>query len=150
MNKSKKYKTIGLYFLDPLGATVTDKRIKRQTSCGGLFHFKSPSVYMRMWEVLFTILSYNAMLVRPRLIKYVRSLSPTNIPRCKDCIYFLPENINTGQTNQCKKLGQINPETKELEYSFAAEERFTGRCGPKGFYFESRSRRDINDFTSRK
>jgi len=100
---------------------------------------------MRMWEVLFTILSYNAMLVRARSVNYMR-----NIPRCKDCIYFLPENLETKQTNQCKKLGQINPETKELEYSFAAEERFTGRCGPKGFYFESRSRRDITNFTPKK
>ena len=94
-----------------------------------------------MWEVLYTILSYNAVFVRPRLIKYVR-----NIPRCKDCIHFLPENINTGQTNQCKKLGQINPKTNELEYSFAIEERTTGRCGSTGVYFESRSRRDITDF----
>ena len=100
---------------------------------------------MRMWEVLYTILSYNAVFVRPRLIKYVR-----NIPRCKDCIYFLPENLGTKQINQCKKLGKINNETKELEYSFAAEERFAGRCGPKGFYFESRSRRDITDFTPKR
>ena len=127
---NKKYKTIGLYFLDPLGATVNDKLIKMQTSCGGLFHFKSPSVYMRMWEVLFTILSYNLMFVRPRAMNYVR-----NIPKCKDCIYFLHENINTGQKNQCKKLGVQNNETKEIEYSFAVEERFTGRCGLNGFIF---------------
>ena len=96
-----------------------------------------------MWEVLFTIMSYNAMLVRPRSIKIFR-----NIPRCKDCIFFLPENLDTKETNQCKKLGKINPETNELEYSFATEERKAGRCGPTGVYFESRSRRDINDFNS--
>jgi len=96
--------------------------------------------YMRMWEVLFTILSYNSIFVRPRAIKYVRSLPPTSIPKCRECVFFLKENINTGQTNQCKKLGKINNETKEIEYSFVIDERNadTGRCGPKGFYFHRR------------
>ena len=97
-----------------------------------------------MWEVLFTILSYNSMFVRPRAMKYARSLSPTNIPKCKDCIYFLHENINTGQKNQCKKLGVQNNETKEIEYSFAVEERTTGRCGVNDFYFHRRYEQGIS------
>jgi hypothetical protein len=93
---------------------------------------------MRMWEVLFTILSYNSIFVRPRAMNYVRTLMPTSIiPKCSECAFFLHENINTGQKNQCKKLGQVNNETKEIEYSFAIDERTadTGRCGPNGFYF---------------
>lgn len=98
---------------------------------------------MRMWEVLFTILSYNAMLVRPRSINYLRNLPGINVPKCKDCIYFLPENLDTKETNQCKKLGIKNPETNELEYSFAAYERKSGRCGSTGVYFDRRRVRYI-------
>ena len=94
-----------------------------------------------MWEVLFTILSYNSMFVRPRSMKYVRSLPPTSVPKCRDCVHFLPENLNTGQKNQCKKLGVTKNGT--IEYSFVVTERFGGRCGPKGFFFESRYNRDI-------
>ena len=93
-----------------------------------------------MWEVLFTILSYNSIFVRPRAIKYVLILPPTSITKCRELVFFLQENINTGQTNQCKKLCKINNETKEIEYSFAIDERNadTGRCGPKGFYYHRR------------
>ena len=99
--------------------------------------------YMRrMWEVLFTILSYNAMLMRSNHINYFRMSTQTSLPKCKECMYFLHENVNTGTKHQCRRLGIQNNSTKEIEYGSAEQERSrAGRCGPEGIYFNYRHKR---------
>jgi hypothetical protein len=63
-----------------------------------------------------------------------------NIPSCKNCIYFNPNNINndfTSSLTQCTKFGNKDILTDVITYDFANSCRNDEtKCGKKGKYFK--------------
>jgi hypothetical protein len=62
---------------------------------------------------------------------------------CRNCIFFLPKELayplfDIRAHDQCKKFAVDGSTPGNVTYVNANNERATGRCGPKGIYYQSR------------
>ena len=74
------------------------------------------------------------------IIKPDKIIKNINIPSCKNCIYYKPNNFNndfTSTFNKCEKFGEKNIITDIITYNFADLCRNDeSMCGNEGKYFE--------------
>lgn len=74
------------------------------------------------------------------LINSEKIIRNINIPSCRNCIHYLPENYNkdfSSSFNKCNKFGEKDIITNEIRYDFVSNcRKDENKCGEDGKYFE--------------
>jgi len=75
-----------------------------------------------------------------KIVKLDKIIENINIPSCKNCVFYKPDNFNsdfTSRFNKCEKFGKKNIITDEITYNYADYCRSDeNMCGNEGKYFE--------------
>ena len=89
-----------------------------------------------MRKVLFTYLLYSSLISN---IKSEKIITNINIPSCKNCIFYKPNNDRefASSLNLCEKFGEKNIITDEIEYDSVYRCRNNEeKCGKEGIFFQ--------------
>jgi hypothetical protein len=92
---------------------------------------------------------YSSYLLFSTLFHKINTIKPSqfikniNMPSCKKCIHFNPDNYNTESLSKCNKFGEKNIISNEIKYDYADScRKDEEKCGLEGKCFEKET--DIN------
>ena len=86
------------------------------------------------------ILFFLCIFKSDKIVKLDKIIQNINLPSCKNCIFYKPDNFNSDFTstyNKCEKFGKKDIITDKITYNYADSCRTNeNMCGNEGKYFE--------------